>query len=94
MISLIVKIKVKTDAIDLVTNETLKLAASTTKEDGCISYDFHQDNQDPDTFFFYENWTDENALQSHLQAAHMKAYLANTKNKITDMSVHKLTKLT
>ena len=46
--------------------------APTRAEPGCISYDFHCDKSDPNTFIFYENFASEAALDEHLQKPHLK----------------------
>ena len=34
-------------------------------EDGCLSYDLHQDREDPDTLVFIETWRDHAAWRAH-----------------------------
>lgn len=34
-------------------------------EPGCISHGVHQDSQNPLKLFFYEQWSDNNALMQH-----------------------------
>ena len=46
--------------------------APTRAEPGCINYDFHCDKSDPNTFIFYENFVSKEALDEHLQKAHLK----------------------
>lgn len=46
--------------------------APTRTEPGCINYDFHHDAADPNTFVFYENFTDEAALKIHLGMPYLK----------------------
>lgn len=49
------------------------LLEPTSTEKGCINYDLHQSIQDPDRFFFYENWESEADLDAHLAAPHLAA---------------------
>lgn len=46
--------------------------APTRTEPGCVNYDFHHDAGDPNTFVFYENFTDEGALKNHLAMPYLK----------------------
>jgi quinol monooxygenase YgiN len=46
--------------------------APTRAEPGCINYDFHCDQSDPNTFIFYENFVSKEALGEHLTKAHLK----------------------
>jgi quinol monooxygenase YgiN len=40
--------------------------APTRAEPGCINYDFHCDQADPNVFVFYENFASKAALEDHL----------------------------
>jgi quinol monooxygenase YgiN len=46
--------------------------APTRAEVGCINYDFHCDQSDPNVFVFYENFVSKDALENHLKQAHLK----------------------
>lgn len=52
------------------------LVAPTTVERGCVNYDLHQGLEDPDRFFFYENWESAADLDAHLAAPHLTAFAA------------------
>ena len=90
MLSVIAIVTAKEDSIDLVKSEMLKMVSATLSEEGCINYTLHQDNEDPSTFVFYENWEDEQSLQNHLKTDHVQAYIAATKGCISAFSMKKL----
>ncbi len=46
--------------------------APTRAEEGCISYDFHSDANDPCVFVFYENFRSQEYLDEHLAMPHLK----------------------
>ena len=46
--------------------------APTRAEPGCINYDFHCDESDPNVFVFYENFLSKEALEEHLNKPHLK----------------------
>lgn len=46
--------------------------APTRAEPGCINYDFHRDQADPNVFVFYENFASKAALEDHLKKPHLK----------------------
>ena len=48
-----------------------KLIEPTSQEQGYVNYDLHQGIEDPDTFFFYENWESGEHLDAHLGAPHI-----------------------
>jgi quinol monooxygenase YgiN len=47
------------------------LIEPTSKEEGYVNYDLHQGVEDPDQFFFYENWESGEHLDAHLAAPHL-----------------------
>lgn len=93
MLSVVAKIKVKPEFVDLVKAEMLKMVAETVKENGCMNYNLHQDNADDSVFIFYENWSGEDALQNHLQSEHVQAYIQATKGKLAEFAMNRLSKL-
>lgn len=50
------------------------LIEPTSQEKGYINYDLHQSIEDPDRFFFYENWESEADLDAHLAAPHLTQF--------------------
>ena len=55
-LTVVAKVTAKKDSVDNVKSELLKLITPTRKENGCIEYNLHQDNDDPAVFIFYETW--------------------------------------
>lgn len=59
-------------------DEFIKLAASvveeTRKEPGCVKYELLQDVFDRQTFYFFEEYADENAYQEHRIKPYMTAF--------------------
>jgi quinol monooxygenase YgiN len=47
------------------------LIEPTSREKGYVNYDLHQSVEDPDRFFFYENWESGEHLDAHLAAPHL-----------------------
>lgn len=50
------------------------ILAPTRQEPGCINYYCHQDPKDPTQFMFYENWTNQAALDAHLVTPHITKF--------------------
>ena len=46
--------------------------APTRAEAGCINYDFHVSEEDPNVFMFYENWRSKEDLETHLKTPHLQ----------------------
>ncbi|WP_246209568.1 putative quinol monooxygenase [Pikeienuella piscinae] len=55
-LTIVADIHARTDQVELVKAELLKLAPITRAEVGCVNHDLHQGNEDPAHFNFYENW--------------------------------------
>lgn len=50
------------------------LVEPTSQEKGYVNYDLHQSIEDPDKFFFYENWESGDDLDAHLAASHLTEF--------------------
>ncbi|WP_207796541.1 putative quinol monooxygenase [Sphingomonas oleivorans] len=50
------------------------LIAPSRAEPGCIAYDVHQSNEDPDLWFVHENWRSPEELAAHLERPHMQHF--------------------
>jgi quinol monooxygenase YgiN len=52
-------------------------------EPGCIDYHFHVSADDPNVFYFYENWTTRADLDVHLQMPYQKERFGRHKEFLT-----------
>lgn len=84
MLTVIAKILVKTDKIEEAKSGLLALVAPTLEENGCIDYVLHQSNDDPQLFFFYENWTDRESLENHLANVHIAEFSAKAEELLAE----------
>ncbi|MBZ0137788.1 MAG: antibiotic biosynthesis monooxygenase [Planctomycetes bacterium] len=84
MLTVVAKVRAKTGREAEVESELSKLVAATRKENGCLNYDLHRSQTEPNVFLFYENWTDRAALDAHAASPHMRAWGA----KQPDMLAH------
>lgn len=78
---------------DLVKQSLQKLIAPTLKENGCLNYDLHHDNENPDRFFFYENWVNRELWLDHNASAHIAAHRKVTENAIVEVVIHEMTRI-
>lgn len=90
---LVAKLKAKPDHIEVVKEGLLNLVAPTRKEAGCLQYDLHQDQNDPSTFIFLEEWESAAHLQAHSQSAHIAAFGAVAKGKLESRELFHLNKI-
>lgn len=59
-----------------------KMVRESRKEAACIQYDLHQGITAPNTFVFYEIWSDQIGLDAHNQQAYIKEFIRFTKGKL------------
>ena len=69
------------------------LLVPTRAEVGCLQYDLHQNNKTPETFVYFERWTDYDVWQDHMKTDHIKTFLEVTKDVIAEFDVIELHKI-
>ncbi len=55
-----------------------------TQDEGCINYDLHQNTENPSHFIFHENWTNRNALETHLQKPHLQEFIGKADELLSE----------
>lgn len=88
---IVAKILAKADQKELVEKELLKLIAVTRAEEGCISYDLHQDNENPNLFLFFEKWENRELWQKHMGNQHLADYVKNTEGAVEEFVINEMT---
>ncbi len=89
-LTIVAKILVKEEKRELVKSELLKLIDTTRAEEGCINYDLHQDNENPNLFLFFENWSSRELWQVHMANTHLKEYIKATDGAIVEFSLNEM----
>ncbi|MDU1889441.1 MAG: putative quinol monooxygenase [Dysgonomonas sp.] len=69
------------------------LVDETRKEAGNVSYDLHQDLQNPLKYTILEVWKSQDAIDSHNESAHFKAFVAAIENKVDSLAVEVIKKI-
>ena len=71
------------------------LVEPTSREKGYVNYDLHQSIEDPDRFFFYENWESDTHLDAHLDAPHLRDFAARMPELLDDsgLSVNRVRRI-
>jgi len=57
---------------------------SVRDEPGCLRFDVLQDQNDPDRYYFYEVYKDEDAFQAHTQTPHLARWRAAAAECLTE----------
>jgi len=90
-LTIIANIYAKSDSIDKVKAELLKLIDLTRAEEGCLQYDLHQDNENLAHFTFYEKWENRDLWQKHMNNDHLKNYMKATEGAIEKFTLNEMT---
>ena len=90
-LTIVARILAKAGKRDFIKEELLKLIEVTRAEEGCLNYDLHQDNENPDLFLFYENWKNRDLWQVHMQNDHLKRYMEVTEGAVEEFVLHEMT---
>ena len=92
-LTVIARVVARKVSVEAVKAELIKLIAPTRKEDGCIEYNLHQDNEDPSVFVFYETWENAGCLEQHTNSDHFKHYVNAVNGLIEEKVVNKMTRI-
>lgn len=92
-LTVVANIKAVAGKHELVKSELRKLIEITLKEEGCINYDLHQDNDNPAHFMFYENWASRELWQAHMEQPHLADYLAATEGAVEGFTLNEMTNI-
>jgi quinol monooxygenase YgiN len=72
MIVVTAKLLVQSGKNEAMRGLVLSLAKPTRKEDGNLSYAWYQDAHEPHTWFAFEEWRDQAALDAHFETPDFK----------------------
>lgn len=89
-LTIVARILVKEERRDFVKAELLKLIDVTRAEEGCINYDLHQDQNDPNFFLFHENWENKTLWKKHMGNQHLADYIKATEGAVEEFIVHEM----
>lgn len=76
------KLTIKADKVDEFIASSKTIIAASRAEPGCISYTLYQDPNDRTAFFFFEEWKDQSAIDTHFAMPHFKAFGASIKDLV------------
>jgi len=92
-LTIVARILAKEEKGNFVKSELLKLIPITRVERGCINYDLHQDNENPNLFLFHENWESRKLWQVHMNNQHLKDYMTATEGAIEEFIINEMTNI-
>lgn len=89
-LTIVANIQANADHLDMVKAELEKLIPITRKEEGCLQYELHQDNDNPIHFMFFESWESRELWQTHMNAPHLAAYMAVTEGAVEEFTLNEM----
>ena len=93
MLTIIARPTVDPERLEEIKAAMLDLVDATLKEDGCIRYELHQDNAEPNRFVFVETWQDRDLWRRHMEGPAIKGFNTRISGGITDFELQEMTKL-
>ena len=71
-------VKSKPEHTEEVKTYLLNMVVNSKKEEACIQYDLHQNNEEPNIFVFHEIWKDEKSLEEHNNKPYIQDFVKVT----------------
>jgi (4S)-4-hydroxy-5-phosphonooxypentane-2,3-dione isomerase len=94
MFALVVSLQVKPDKRDQFLSAAQDdSTCSVRDEPGCLRFDVLQDNADPNHYFFYEVYVDEDAVKAHTSMPHFVRWRAASEECVESTNVSRATTL-
>ncbi len=88
-------IPVKAEHVESLREALSGLAEATRQESGCLAYDLYESAVAPGVFVTVERWTDQAALDAHMQAPHVAAAFASADGALAgEVAIHPLVPVT
>ncbi|QDU35374.1 Putative monooxygenase [Poriferisphaera corsica] len=91
-LTIIAKVIVKSESREELESELFALLEPSRKDPGCVLYDLHQSDEDPNLFLFYETWESKPLWEAHMETPHLKHWRAISEGKIADFELLQMTK--
>lgn len=82
-------VTVQADKIEEAKVAFIIMQDASAAEDGCISYRFFQDLEDPTVFRLFEEWETQDALPAHNESSHMAEYRAKQPNFVAGKALNR-----
>jgi len=93
ILTVIAQIEAKKKELAYVKAEIIKLIEPTRREEGCIVYELHQDNENETLFIFVEKWQNRELWQKHMQSKHLNNFIVNTENILEKLIVNEMSEI-
>lgn len=92
-IRIVATIIAKNQDIEFVKSAAKAIVEPSNHDEGCIQYELHQDNNNLNTFVFFEIWKNQASLDKHNITTHLKDFLEKIKDKVDLLDVKLISKI-
>ena len=89
----VARVTAKDGCIDKLLEVLQSLVAPSRAEEGCITYDLHQDVENENLFMFYEVWESESHFEAHGKTKHFLDATGQFPELTSDFSADKYKKV-
>ena len=87
MIQLIARIEAHPNQGEQLASIIEGVIAPSRAEAGCLTYQTHRAINNPNVFYFYEQWRDQDAFDAHVASNHYQTYRADSVYLVADRNV-------
>ncbi|QXX84807.1 MULTISPECIES: putative quinol monooxygenase [Providencia] len=92
-IRIVATIIAKDNEVEFVKSATKSIVEPSNRDEGCLQYELHQDNANPNTFVFFEIWQDQQSLDKHNATQHLQDFIKKVEGKINLLDVKLISKI-
>lgn len=92
-LTIIAHIEANADKIAFIKAQLEKLIEPTRKEKGCLQYDLHQDNEQPEKFLFVENWESRELWQIHMESEHLQGFVKSSEGALKSLTIQEMSEV-
>lgn len=92
-IRIVATIIAKDNEVEFVKSATKSIVEPSNRDEGCLQYELHQDNANPNTFIFFEIWQDQQSLDKHNITPHLQDFLKKIEDKVDLLDVKLISKI-
>ena len=92
-LTIIAHIMAKTDAVEVIKSELQKLIDPTRAETGCVQYDLHHDNENPNHFMFFESWESRDLWEQHMNSQHLAEFKKAVDGAVEELTIYEMTQI-
>jgi len=87
MIQLIARIEAHPNQGEQLATIIEGVCAPSQAEAGCLTYQAHRAADDPNVFYFYERWRDQDAFDAHVASLHYQTYRTDSASLVADRAL-------